>query len=1023
MTAVKQLSKLLRGITLIRRYGTILVTLLILICLAIVSFSIKLKDNNEIHVVVIYAGQSKDWLDVYQNFSQPLLMNLEVESIDIGKTKKINLNKYDLVYPDKSILESSAGSEMKNNIIEYIKNGGSVFLENDFANWLPLEVLGAKSFEQINKLPDKLSFPETTMDINNMQNLIRDFSTIYKEFDRYPELRNKSYGYGMVASTASSIVKAGDISLYTLNQYGKGYVFFANPLLPNPWYISGFDMKPKNDQQPYFNNTVSAANQMIRNEFAAFVSKQKIGFALKKVYGPYGRPAEAWQNHFEVLSAIQQHSLEKWIDITRKYDEIPSYSLSRGVYEWFKRYETIGYQLNQGDNNNMAFTTEPAEAFYAPGIHPVVDGKWLNQNVYPVDQSYFIEAQMPYRAYPFVKDINNDGISDIVSGSFDGSFYYYSGISNANAWTLGKAEKLKLVNGIDLKVEGASAPVLYDINRDGKLDLISGCANGRIYCFENTGNFQFDNKGELVSMLSSEKLSAPDIGDIDGDGIDDLVAGTKSGDIYWFRGTYPGNILEFKFVGKVNNDKGTPLKPGSFSAPRLFDLDHDGRKDLVVGNADGYIRKFLNSKSGFIDNGYFDDKYNNDKGNKQFKYGNFAVPFFADINNDGNTDLVVGRLEYGQMAIAIDSPLFPYHKELETGIEYAKNNFVNIEPHFYTNIYNQTETEQHELQLHKNAFEQLGLQWEGNGTNQHTWQVSSDDSVQTFLNEYNSGLAWNSGFRPANSNVDPSIGAEYAWILPFYLCQDISSTQMLMFNTTNNLARLYANKGNWDTVVSYYRHPEYEAYKNPAELEKLASQLDQFRDVFNYNFMSEDQMAKSLMTQLNSKILVTKNPFLEIINMFQNNIRTMKQFNATLSPIIKKDKYGIMNGPYGKVTGVKVEPAEIFLSAPIDTDANVYMRKGSDLYIGLDKSVKIFISKNPQERFHIERVNLPVDIKTYNKGLKIKFLDGGLQQVKVNAPNNLTVLNSSEWKVENLGNNRFVLTRFGGPVELNISEP
>lgn len=994
-------------------------------CLLSIQLYLAEESSSEkLYVAVLYAGGSKTWRDIYSHYSQPLLMNLEVKAIDIERSGKVDLSKYDLIYPDSSVAISPAGKQLQKDIREYVAAGGAVFLENDLYRWLPKELSGAREFKKLDGFPQELAAPPVRPDLGAFQKLILDFYDNYRKFERFDELKDKPYGYGMVTDTAIPIVTSGELALYTLNRYGKGYVFFTNPLLPNLWYINGFDMLPKTREQPYFNNTVSAANQMIRNEAAAFLSKQKFGYALKKVFGPYGRPAAAWQNHFEVLSAIRDHSMEKWIDLARKHNLIPSYSLARGVYEWYQRYESIGYQLNYGSNAATDFGLEQREAFYTPGKHPVVDGVWLNQARYDKNESYFSEIKLPYRAYPYVADVDKDGVMDIVSGSSDGYFYYYHGLKKGADWVLDKAKRLQAPDGKELNTGRFSAPVLFDLDYDGDLDLVSGSEKGDIYFFENTGGFKFRKYRQVLSLGNSYTLSAPDIGDVDGDKIMDLVVGTGNGDIFYFKGRVSEKGLEFTEKAAVTDSKGVRLKVNSNAAPRVTDLNGDGRNDLAVGANDGYIHKLINKGKSFEAAGCFDGKGKNYLGNLHYKYGNNAVPFFADINGDGKNDLIVGRLEYGQMTVGIDSPWFPYRDELVEALKYAKDNYVNVEPHYFSNLHKSAEEEKAELELHKKAFAYYGLQWDGKGTNLHTWHLNGDDPTQTLWALHESGLKWISGFEPpGSSGIEPSGGTEYTWILPFYLCKGTDRSDMLVYNTSlGNMKGLNSYVGSWDTIISYYYHTEYNAVKNPKQLENVAAKLEEFCNNWDYNFMGEDQMAKSLMAQLNAHVDANTDPFEQIVRKLQGKASGIAQFEISLKPVVKADSSSLLKGPYKNVAGVKVEAGEKFDSVQLDTDADIYMQRGKDLYIGLNRSVKVFASKTRNDRFHIESANLPVQVKSSDNAMKIRFLDGGMQQLRIYSPKGKIFVSRKDWKLTKQQDGSFMLVRYRGPTEITVGE-
>lgn len=988
------------------------------------GFTSPAKQPYSINVVILYSGASGTYRNIYQHFSQPVLMNLNAAALDADKMAPNDLKGYDIVYPDASVRNSKNSGTIKKRIMDYAASGGAVMLENGFYDWFPKEFLGASSFKRMGGLPAKLDLPEVRYDLQPVQKLINDFFTNYNKL-RNPEIIKKyDYGVGMVPSTAVPVVKSEGAALYALNAYGKGMVFFMNPLLPNAAFISSFDLKALTKDQPYFNNLVCAADRMLYSEFAAFISKKEYGLAMKRVYGPYGRPAAAWQNHFEVLSAIPGGSLQKWTEIAREYDEIPSFSIARGAYEWNTRYESIVYHLNRDAGNGLKFVTEESEGFYEAGRHPVVGGSWLTQKKSGSTSGFFAGiGDVPDRAYPFVRDLNGDKVADIISGSSDGTFYYFMGQSAGEDWILGRAEKLRDPQGGTLKVAGFSAPVMYDVDGDGKNDLISGCENGKIYWFANNGGFRFIPKGELVKPVAGARLSAPEIGDADADSIPDLVVGTKNGSIYTFKGKYNGKRLYFDTGKQLKDQAGNALNAGANAAPRLADLNGDGVDDLAVGNYDGYVRKFIKAGGAFKDAGYFDEDALNYLGNRHIKNGNNTVPSFIDINGDRKKDMIVGLLEFG-MAVPIDSRWFPYRKELTEAISYLQRNYVGVEPHIYSNRYKDSGMEQRDLSMHKDAFLSLGLSWDNTGANQHTWRINNIDPTQTLFNEYKSGLSWNFGFEVPNSRMDPSYGAETVWSLPFYMMRGGQQTGMMLFSPSPSLTSLkplFGSTAAWDMPVSYYMHVEYDAVRNPEKLAKMAEFMDRFRDDNDYNFMTEEQMAKSFAAALNEKVKVTGNPFNEFIYFIENQVRTFKQLDITLSADVAMDQRKLLDGPYRDTAGVKVEAGEKFLSSRLETDADIYMRKGNDLYIGLNRPVRIYTAKTEEQKPHIVRVNLPVKITKSGSRMKIGFLDGGLQQIKLYVPDNDIKVGNSEWDIEKAGGGMYILTRFGGPAELELS--
>ncbi|MCX7771556.1 MAG: hypothetical protein N2376_00395, partial [Clostridia bacterium] len=68
----------------------------------------------------------------------------------------------------------------------------------------------------------------------------------------------------------------------------------------------------------------------------------------------------------------------------------------------------------------------------------------------------------------------------------------------------------------------------------------------------------------------------------------------------------------------------------------------------------------------------------------------------------------------------------------------------------------------------------------------------------------------------------------------------------------------------WDTLTSYYMHSEYDAVLNPQKVEKRAQELDAFRDTYNYNFMSENQLAKTMAATHNTNVNVQSKLLLDL---------------------------------------------------------------------------------------------------------------------------------------------------------------
>ena len=962
------------------------------------------KYNIDIKVAILYSGDSEGYIDIYNNFKLSTLMNLYVSKIDMEKYSG-SFNDYDMIYLDKSIVACENFRNVAKKIIKYVSGGGNMFLENSFYEHFDVEILGAKGFKKVKRFPQDIAFPDVPYNLAKISELLKDYHNLclrFKDFDRISEL---DYGYALIPSTAIPIAQSGDSALYALNKFGKGYVLFTNPLLPSQSYITGMDIRQKGKDQPYFNHTAAAAGRLLQDEFVAFLAKEKHGFAFKRVFGTYGRSAMAWQNHLEALPAFKNKSMELFADMAEKSNQIPSFSLIRNPFNWFERSESIAYMLSDGDINKLS--SQFGENVYCDGKHVICDNTFLTLEKTSGKVGVFEEFSSLYRTVPCVIDYNHSAAQDIICGSSDGKFYYFKGIEMNPDWKVKQGDMLKDSSGQAISVSGYSSPVLFDIDGNGKLDIISGCEDGQIYWFKNRGNFIFDAMGILLNTKDITH-SVPEVCDISGNGSVDLFIGTESGNILWYKGSRADNTIKFERHLDISS------LVGKNTVPRAVDLNNDGLLDLAVGTHDGYIAKLINSGGdSFEFAGYFDSEHINIKGNNYLHFGQNAAPFFADLNGNGTLDLIVGRLEYG-MAIPIDSPYFPYRKELDKTLLFLQEKNIPIIPHIFAYKYKDNYCAKKELNMHKKSFKNLGLNWGNSGTNQHTWYVHTSDS-RPFLEQYESGLLWNSGFQPSNSEFYPQSAAENVMPMPFFLHNEDIQTYMLIFNTAtileDSLTQLSEITGKWDIPVSVFYHCDYDVFGNPEKTQNIIDRVSEYRQNFDYNFMTEPQLAKSIASAYNVNLKISSN------NKTNQAECIFSRWDLRVKSKHNKSSNRLVCEEYKKSTGVKFEIGERLLDKPVYVDANVFIKRGNDFYIGLTDTVKISGTPNLKEK--ISRINLPAKIKFRNGRVKVNFLDGGLLQLRIYAPSGITKF-SSGWKMEKHDDNEFTFTKTGPAQTLEI---
>jgi hypothetical protein len=180
----------------------------------------------------------------------------------------------------------------------------------------------------------------------------------------------------------------------------------------------------------------------------------------------------------------------------------------------------------------------------------------------------------------------------------------------------------------------------------------------------------------------------------------------------------------------------------------------------------------------------------------------------------------------------------------------------------------------------------------------------------------------------------------------------------------------------------------------------MAAFLSGVRDNGEYNFMTQDQMAKSFIDTIYSKAYISKN----------NNELSIKE-NLQYVPN--------QSGEYKGTLGIKLEKGEKYKDVIISVSSPIHFEKDGDLYFGLLGSAKIKFNESSNKDFYIVRSNTPIKITSFgDRATNINFLSDGMQQIKIYSVRAISI-DGARIKIQKKGN-YYTVTHYGKAITIRI---
>jgi hypothetical protein len=194
-----------------------------------------------------------------------------------------------------------------------------------------------------------------------------------------------------------------------------------------------------------------------------------------------------------------------------------------------------------------------------------------------------------------------------------------------------------------------------DLTGDGLPDAVRGGYSSDLFRVARSGSWPFTLGSDSLILTSPGGTQATGFGvvrvDVDLDGRLDVVTGSADGRLLFYRNTATSGAVTLADPAPLTDSTASPIDVGGWSWPTAFDLDGDGDTDFLVADNTGTIRKVMcvtpGSVQGYAAGALLGTPEQDPVNVLANGFGQYVGPSLAtmDVNGDGLQDVVMGDSE------------------------------------------------------------------------------------------------------------------------------------------------------------------------------------------------------------------------------------------------------------------------------------------------------------------------------------------------------------------------------------------